>query len=242
MQSRSHLARKLGFGAELTQGDVDRLDRIATIGREVPPGGDLISEGDGAGFVHIVHSGIACRYKILPDGNRAIVALLLPGDFCDLHVSILGRMDHSIGALTECVVSRLLPEDLDEMLRLHPNINRACLWASLVDEAVLREWIVNIGHRNSEKALAHLFCELYTRLGAVGLIYDHSFRMPFTHATLGDLLGISQVHIQRTMSGLRNAGLISVQEQIIQMPDFERLSRLGEFDPAYLHLGRWRNR
>jgi CRP-like cAMP-binding protein len=241
MRLRSSLALKLDFGADLDSDDVEQLDRISTSGRNIAVGGDLILEGDGTAFTHFVHSGIACRYKLLPDGGRAIVALLLPGDFCDLHVSLLDRMDNSIGALTDCVVSRLPTEELDEMLRLHPNINRACLWASLVDEAVLREWVVNIGHRTSQKALAHLFCELYTRLGAVGLIYDHSFRMPFTHATLGDLLGISQVHVQRTLSGLRMAGLITLQAQVIQMPDFPELARLGQFDPGYLHLERRRN-
>lgn len=199
-------------------------------------GQDMVLEGDAPEYVHFVRSGTAFRYKHLPDGRRAIVALLLPGDFCDLHVTILNHMDHSIAALTDCEVTRVPKAEMEDMLYSHPSINRACLWATLVDEAILREWLVNVGRRTADKQLAHLFCELYVRLDAVGLTTDHSFRMPFTQATLGDLLGISPVHVQRAMSALRAEGLIVLQDRNIRLPDFSTLAKLGDFDPAYLHL------
>ncbi len=238
MTNESSLTRKLRFGADLQQADVDRLERLAQQARAFSATQDLIVEDDCPDHVHVVFSGTACRYKNLPDGRRAIVALLLPGDFCDLHVYILGRMDHSIGALTDCVVSRVPALEMEEILRSHPEINRACLWASLVEEAVLREWLVNVGRRSSEKQLAHLFCELYVRLDTVGLTYDHQFPMPYTQVVLGDLLGISQVHVQRVLSALRDDGLVSLQDRRIQITDFQALATLGEFEPDYLHLGR----
>ena len=238
MNNLTSLTRKLHFGADLRQADIDRLERISQQSRAFSATQDLIVENDRPDHVHVVFSGTACRYKHLPDGRRAIVALLLPGDFCDLRIYILGRMDHSIGALTDCVVSRVPAQEMEEILRDYPTIERACVWASLVDEAVLREWLVNVGRRSSEKQLAHLFCELYVRLDTVGLTYGHQFPMPYTQVVLGDLLGISQVHVQRVLSNLREDGLVSLQDRRIQITDFEALATLGEFDSNYLHLGR----
>ena len=147
-------------------------------------------------------------------------------------------MDHSIGALTGCEVARVSPNEIDTLLSQSPGIERACRWATLVDEAFLREWLVNIGRRSSEQQLAHLFCELYVRLRAVGLTDDEPFRMPFTQNTLGNLLGISAVHVQRTMRSLREADLITLQDRHIRLVDYRALAELGEIDPCYLQLGK----
>jgi len=237
MTNDCSLTRKLRHGAALSPDDATRLAGISRTALPLAAGTDLVIEGNDAEYVHFIASGTACRYKHLPDGRRAIVALLLPGDFCDLHVGVLGHMDHSIGTLTECEATRVPSAQLDQTLAEHPSINRACIWASLVDEAVLREWLVNVGRRSADQQLAHLFCELFTRLEAVGLTHDNSFRMPFTQLTLGDLLGISPVHVQRTMGHLRDAGHIVLQDKNLRIPDFPALAALGEFDPAYLHLG-----
>lgn len=236
MAQDSFLTRKLRHGAQLKAADIERLNDVVEPFMSVAAGEDLIQEDDNPKFVHFVKSGIICRYKQLSNGNRAIVALLLPGDFCDLHIHILGHMDHSLGALTESEVSRIAANELHAMLEGHPAINRACLWSTLVDEAILREWLVNVGRRSSEQQLAHLFCELYTRLHAVGLAVGHIFSMPFTQATLADLLGITPVHVQRTMARLRDAGRIVVQNRNIRLLDFDALAELAEFDPVYLHL------
>ena len=235
-----HLIRKLRLGAKLSEDDVDRLKRVVGEARTIPAGQDLTSRGDKPENVHFVQSGFACRYKLTEDGGRAIVALLLPGDFCDLHVAILGEMDHSIGAITNCEVSHIGSAELNAMLVKYPSINRACLWATLVDEAVLREWLVNLGRRTSDKALAHLFCEIFTRLKMVGVVADHHFHLPATQADLGDMLGISQVHVQRTLTKLKDQGLITMQSRYVQIVDVDRLMEFADFDPAYLHLERAR--
>lgn len=236
MHARSYLTRKLRLGAPLRQDDLDRLDQISTTSTRVPANTDLVQVGDDPRCVHVVASGIACRYKLLPDGRRAILALLLPGDFCDLHVAILGEMDHSIATLVDSDVVRIPEAAINTLLDTHPRIARACWWATLVDEAILREWLVNVGRRASERQIAHLFCELYVRQRAVGLARDLRMTMPFTQGTLGDLLGISAVHVQRVMSSLRRRQLVSLEGRILTIRDFEALAELGEFDPCYLHL------
>lgn len=232
----SFLARKLQHGANLVDSDVDRIDQIVGEPRDVLAGQDLFLHGDHSAFVHVMNSGTACRYKMLPDGSRAIVALMLPGDFCDLHISILAEMDHSMGAVSDCTISRISSDELDRLLDAHPRIKRACIWSNLVDEAILREWLVNIGRRSSDRRLAHLFCELYLRLNAVGLTEDHTFHVPLTQPILADLLGITPVHVQRTLASLRRSGLVSVQGGYVRIPDFAVLEELAGFDRTYLHL------
>ena len=144
-------------------------------------------------------------------------------------------MDHSIGTLVDCEISRVPRGTVNAMLE-RPAINRACWWATLSDEAVLREWLVNVGHRATDQQLAHLFCELYLRLRAVGLTSDDSFQMPFTQPTLGDLIGATPVHVGRKMGKLRDSGLITLQDRVMSLPDFEAITEFADFEPEYLHL------
>lgn len=195
---------------------------------------DVISQGDAPQNVHLVMAGVACRYKVLSDGRRAIMALLLPGDFCDLHVAILDRMDHNIGALTECSVVEIPRDILEDMLLHHPRIARAMWWATLVDEAILREWLVSMGRRRADRQLAHLYCELYVRLNAVGGLDGD---LPsLTLEQLADTLGITTVHAHRVQQVLRDKEFVSVQGRSVRIEDFDALAKYGDFDPDYLHL------
>lgn len=234
----SKLTRRLRYGADLQQADVERLEKISTSALFFEAHTDLVRQLDPPRHVHVLVEGVACRYKVLPNGRRSIVAFILPGDFCDLHMTILRHFDYSICTLADSRIARLNGGEVDMMLATFPAINRACWWSTLVDEAVLREWLVTVGRRTSEEALAHLFCELYTRLNAVGLTQDHVFRLPFTQTTLADVLGISTVHVSRVLTSLRSSGLVELQDRLIKLPDFPALCDLAMFDATYLHLGR----
>jgi CRP-like cAMP-binding protein len=176
------------------------------------------------------------RYKVLPDGQRQIMAYLVLGDMCDMHGSILGEMDHSIGALTPCRVAYIPQRAIEELTRRHPRINRALWWATLVDEGTLREWLVTMGRREADQQMAHLFCELLLRLQTVGLATENGFELPVTQDELADTLGLSAVHVNRVLQQLRKDGLISLVGKRLTIHDVERLKALAEFDPTYLHL------
>ena len=150
---------------------------------------DIIREGDAPSDVHLVLEGFACRYKILPNGERQIFAYLVPGDFCDLNVFILKTMDHTIGTLAGC---RLVNIPRSRILELceRPAITRAFWWVTLVDESTLREWLVSMGQRDADQRIAHLFCELQLRLHSVGLCEGSSIKLPITQAELADTMGI----------------------------------------------------
>lgn len=182
--------------------------------------------------------GFACRYKLLPDGRRQIMAFLVPGDFCDLHVAILGEMDHSIGTSWGCTVVDIPRSTVDDLTANHPRITRALWWATLVDEATLREWLVNMGQRDADRQTAHLFCELLVRLQAVGRASADGFEFPITQEDLADTLGVTSVHVNRVLQEMRGKGLIEWKSKRLRIPDVERLKAFAGFDPKYLHLGR----
>lgn len=196
---------------------------------------DIIREGEKPDHVHLILDGWACRYKVLPDGTRQIMAFLVPGDFCDLHVTILGEMDHSIAALTAAEVC-YVPCDRMDALTERPQLSRAFWWATLVDEGVLRAWIVNLGRRDAYEAVAHLFCELHVRLKNVGLVEDDCFDLPLTQEVLADALGLTPVHVNRVLQRLRQEELISLHGGALTILDAARLRKAAGFNPNYLHV------
>ena len=139
---------------------------------------DLIREGDKPGPVFVVLDGWACRYKILPNGSRQVLAFLMPGDCCDLHIGLLEEMDHGIQTVTSALVATIGREEMDAMMERYPRIARSMYIAQLVDEGTMRAWITSMGRRTSVECVAHLMCELYIRGFNIGLTNDHSPAWP----------------------------------------------------------------
>ena len=228
------LARKLGNFTALSDDDHLLLDQVTANAERVGRQQDIAREGETPECVRLILSGFACRYKVLPDGQRQIVAYLLPGDFCDVHVFILRTMDHSIATLSECTVVTI-PRQAVLKLTERPTIARALWWSTLVDEATLREWLLNVGQRRAEVRIAHLLCELLMRLRAVGLA-DGSYALPITQSDLADTVGLSAVHVNRSLQTLRAQDLITFEKQTLAIPDVDRLFAFSGFNPNYLHL------
>ncbi len=233
--------RKLEYGAELSGEDRRVLEEVASDVREIGPRQDVTSQGDRPENVHLLVEGWACRYKLLPDGGRQIMAYLVPGDFCDLHVAILGEMDHSIATVSKCKIAYIAEQTISDLTGSNPTINRALWWATLVDEGTLREWLANMGRRPADQQLAHLICELLVRLQSVGIADGNSFDFPVTQEELADTLGMSQVHVNRMLQQLRGDGLIFLENRRLTVPDVDRLNDFAGFDPSYLQLTKRKN-
>ncbi len=232
------LFAKLEMGGGLEEADREALGALCADVRAVAANRDIISEGDSPDFVHLMIAGWAARYKIVPDGARQITAFLLPGDFCDAHVAVLREMDHGIVALTPATVA-YISQQVIETLPLHrPRLARALWWATLVDEAVLRSWIVNLGRRDAYERVAHLLCELRQRLANVGLVEGDHFALPLTQEELADALGLTAVHINRVLQRLRREGLITLKGGTLTILDGKGLRRASGFNPNYLHAKR----
>lgn len=232
------LVRKLEHGAELSKTDVKALEEAVASVKQIANQTNLIEEGDRPEFVHVVLEGFACRYKLLEDGGRQIMAWLLPGDFCDLHVAILGQMDHNIGTLSASRIALIRPESVHALTQTSASLSKALWWASLVEEAILREWLVGMGRRPADRQIAHLFCELLARLKAVGRAPGNILKMPVTQAQLADSVGLSTVHVNRSVMQLRELGLITWRDKELTVTDVDGLQAFAGFDPNYLHLSK----
>jgi CRP-like cAMP-binding protein len=234
----SQLFRKLCDGGGLNTGDIALLQASIFAARTMKAGEDIVRAGGPPGSVILVTEGVACRRQPLPDGKHAITAILLPGDFCNLHALILGHMCHGIAALTDCAVVEMPARTIDHLMRVNPRIARA-LWRSmLADEAVLRAWLVNIGQRPSDRKVAHLLCELRLRLHSVGLATPQSMRLPMRQKELAEMLGLAKEYLNRVLRDLQQAGLLAVEGREIFFPALSRLEEFAGFEPDYLDLPR----
>jgi len=231
------LARKLGCFVELSPADRSALvDLWRGQRHHAAAGQDIAREGDVAGSISLLVSGWACGYKLLPDGRRQITAFYLPGDVLAPGTMIVERLDQSLSALTPVRHVTLSFAELAQIRRQQPNVGKAMLWAGVVDAAIQRERIVSLGKRSALERVAHLFCELYVRLSKVGLAASGRCELPITQGDLADALGLSSVHVNRTLRELRERELLVLQDRQLQLPDFAALGAIGMFDPAYLHL------
>lgn len=234
---RRPLIRKLEKFTRLSQADKDMLARIGGQRvRRFAAREDIIHEGEKPEYINLINEGWACRYKTLEDGRRQVIAFFLPGDLCDLNVFILKEMDHSIAAVTPVVISEISRAAFDEMMMGHPRITQALWWESLVAAAIQREWTVNLGQRDALERMAHLLCELFIRLEAAGCTSDSSCEFPLTQTELGDTLGMSTVHVNRTLQELRASNLIVLKDRTLTIPNLKALQSVALFNANYLHL------
>lgn len=150
-------------------------------------------------------------------------------------------MDHSIATLTDASVVDVPPETIEKLVA-NPRINRALWWMTLVDEGTLREWLVNMGQRDAAAQMAHLFCELHMRMDSVGLAEGNSFYFPLVQEELADVLGLTAVHVNRTLMKLREKGMVTLEAKRLTIIDPNALRKFADFDPNYLHLRDRKNR
>jgi CRP-like cAMP-binding protein len=220
-----------------------QLDQLLTYPTKTWKRGEtIIGEGEKVTHIHLVLTGLAARSKTLADGSRQFMALLIPGDLCDVEVFVLESMDHDIVALsdTTCV---LIPSDLmREMLTRGSNLTMAMWWSTMTDSAILREWIVDHGSRDATERLAHLFYEMLIRYRIVGETTDDAFPFPMTQEELADATGMTPVHVNRVLQQLRSEGLIDLRGRSLTILDPDRLKQVAKYDVNYLHLVRTERR
>lgn len=235
--SPSALVTKLSAFGTLSDNEVEVLENLSQNPKLMKAEQILLHEGVPSDSVYLIVSGLACRYKMLAGGRRQVLGYLIPGDLCDIHFAIANRPDYSVALTAGSSVVRIPTYKIAALMRSYPAINRAFSMASLIDAVILREWLLSVGQRDALQKLCHLFCELAVRLEAIGgMNNDGSFELPLNQVMLADTLGLTSVHINRTLKRLRNEGLIKFCHRRLVIPDRERLAAIAEFDGAYLKL------
>jgi CRP-like cAMP-binding protein len=236
--STSRLVQRLSRLQPLTTDERQALDSAAGPTRLHRPHEDLVREGESALHLSLILSGFAYGCRVLPDGRRQIVSYLIPGDLCDLRLLILPTPTHTVSTLTAANVLVFGRDALLGLIERHPRLGRGLCWLALQEEMIAREWLANIGQRTALERLAHLLCEIFTRMQAVGLADGTRCELPLTQVELADTLALSTVHVNRTLQELRRQGLVSLSSGMLEIHDFGALRSMAMFAPDYLHPGR----
>lgn len=201
-----------------------------------PRGAGIVATGEEVLHVFVISKGWALRYRTLKDGRRQIVNVMLPGDCFDLLAVIKAKADHSVEALTNVELLRLGSSEFLDAIRSNSQLATAFWWAAVQEESILREQIVRLGRRTGRERLAHFLLELRRRLLHAGQDVGDTLNLPMSRDVLADLLGLSSVHVSRSVTALRDAGLIRTSNGSIQLLDIEGLTEVAQFDPSYLHI------
>ena len=232
------LLRKLEHVMVLSDSERQTIAELPEHVLHVEPRKDILNGSRQTG-VHLLCTGIAGRYALLGEGQRQITAFLVPGDCCDLRALLMRDMDHSVAAFGPCEVAVVPHQRLFAAIEKHPRLGLALWGDTLLDAAIHREWVANVGRRPAYARIAHLLCEIWFRLKSVGISHDHAFDLPLTQGDLGDATGLSVVHVNRTIRQLREDGLIHLNRgRVVQLLDWQRLTEVAEFDPAYLRAAK----
>jgi CRP-like cAMP-binding protein len=230
----SPLTRKLLAFVALSEDELTVLARLHQRRRSFAAGRDLVQQGQAGHAAYILSAGWVCSYKIQPDGTRQIVDFQVPGDFLGLRSVLLRTSDHSFEPINDIQAVEVLASDLLEAFAHTPRLATAILWAVSRDEAMVVEHLVCVGRRDADARMAHFLLELGSRLALVGIGNKEGFDCPLTQYHLADALGLSAVHVNRTLRQLRESGLVTFRDGHVTFDDHDRLIDLAEFDPTYL--------
>ncbi|MEX0923531.1 MAG: Crp/Fnr family transcriptional regulator [Rhodovibrionaceae bacterium] len=232
----SPLMRKLAQCIELDSAARMRLQEFEAAVKPLPPGADLIKENSPYEQAGVVVEGWCLKYKLLDDGRRQVINFVLPGGFIGLHANVFEIADHSVSTLTACQVSRFDPQQITKTFSELPRLAAAIVWDHAREEAVLMERLASLGRRSAYERFAHLLVELTVLLSRRSEELPRKVVLPITQAVIADTLGLSPVHVSRTIQRLRRDGLIEDGRQRgIALCDLAGLMRVCGFDETYLH-------
>jgi CRP-like cAMP-binding protein len=230
------LIRKLGSVFTLAEDERQALEALPMQVMVIKDDQDIVRMGDRPSRSCLILSGFAATYKVTAGGKRQIVSFAIAGDIPDLQSLHLKTLDTSIATISTCRVGFIPHEALRDICLRYPRIGAAFWRETLIDAAIFREWVMNVGQREAYQRMAHVLCELLVRLRAVGLAEDHACELPITQSEFADAIGITTVHVNRVLQQMRADGLIESKGTQVKIPDWDKLKQAGEFDPAYLHL------
>ncbi|HEX8223453.1 MAG TPA: Crp/Fnr family transcriptional regulator [Allosphingosinicella sp.] len=230
------LLRKLQAHARLEEEDRQAIEALPYTLKTLEPLSYTVREGETPEVCAVLVSGFAYRQKLTGEGARQIVGIHIPGEALDLQNLFLDVSDHNVQMLTRAEVAIIPRPALQELVRTRAAVAHAVLMVILVEASIFREWVLNVGRRDASTRLAHLLCEFAVRLEAQGLANGDGFELPMTQEQLGDALGLTPVHVNRTIKALEALGFVQRDRRRVRFPDWERMRSFGDFTQRYLHI------
>lgn len=232
----SPLVARLKAIAALDNRDVEALEALPIEMKVVRSNHSIVRTGDRPSSCCLIVDGFVLRAKSTSDGRRQILSIHQSGDIPDLQSLYLHVMDHDVTTMGECVLGFISHDPLRQLIRAHPTIAEILWRDTLADAAIFREWILNVGQRDALSRIAHLLLELYSRQKLIGRVKENSFRLPITQTQLGDAVGVTSVHVNRTLQELRAKHLLEMSGGMVVIHDETTLRGIAGFDPLYLHM------
>lgn len=229
------LIRKLESHFPLTAEDRSLILGLPYKPRKLEAQSYVLREGDRPDRCAVLLSGYAFRHKLTGSGSRQILSIHIPGEALDFQNMFLDEADHNVQTLTRAEVAEIPRRAIEQLAAMQPNVAKAILIDTLVEASIFREWVLNIGRRDSRSRIAHLLCEFAFRLTAQGLKPDGQIELPMTQEQLADATGLTAVHVNRVLKTLQSEGLLQLDRRAMRFPNWQRMRDVGDFNPRYLH-------
>jgi CRP-like cAMP-binding protein len=230
------IVRRLETRVPLQEEDRAAIRALPFVYRTLEPASYLLREGEPPELCAVLLSGFAYRHKVTGEGERQILSVHMPGEFLDLQNSFLEVADHNVQALTRVEVAIVPVSAIRAIALSHPRVGEAMWIDTLIDAAIFREWIVNVGRRDAISRISHLLCEFALRLERGGLSEHYRYELPMTQEQIADATGLTSVHVNRVLKELGRLGVITREKRAVEIVNWDRLSAIGDFNARYLHF------
>ncbi|SFI87402.1 Crp/Fnr family transcriptional regulator [Bradyrhizobium sp. Gha] len=232
---RAALVERLRISSAIADKDVREIEALPISVRQFPAETAVVRDGERATNCCLIADGFCARSKTIASGKRQILSLHIPGEIPDLMSLFLHVMDHDLSTLTPATLGFIKHDDLQKLHRRNPDLAEMFWRDTLIDAAMFREWIVNVGQRPAPARLAHVMIELRERLRLIGRVDGDSFEMPLTQEQVGETLGITSVHVNRVIKQVRQDGIVEFNRGRVTVLDERKFQELADFDVRYLH-------
>jgi len=229
------LTEKLSRLVALSPAEVAVLDELQASPRRVPRGREIVSEGRRYDGLQVLIEGVALRYRVLQDGRRQVLNIILPGDFIGFPGCFFENALYSIAGLGDCIVSPVPFSRLLGLFATHARLSAVIFWTLSCETAMYAEHLIGVGRRSALERVAHFLLEMLTRLQAIRLADDSSYRLPVTQELLADALGLSVQYVNQTLRQLREEGLVTVERHYVTIHDYDALAALADFERTYIN-------
>lgn len=228
--------RRLTARSRLTREEQEAVLGLKSHAAQVPAHVDFVEIGEHVDHACLIADGLAGRFEQVRDGRRQITALHIAGDMADLPSVVSPKVGWALAALTTTTILRVPHAELRRVAVAYPALAEAFWRDCVVDSSIFSEWVVNVGRRDAKSRLAHLLCEMALRIEQTGSGDRSLFKLALSQADLADVLGLTSVHVNRTLQRLRIGGMASMAAGSVTISNWDELVRVADFDETYLLL------
>jgi CRP-like cAMP-binding protein len=229
------LTRKLSRLMELSPAEIEVLRELQSAERRIARGREIVAEGRKYDALMILLDGAALRYRVLNDGRRQVLNIVLPGDFIGYPGCFFENALYTITALGECTASSVPFTRFLHLFQSHSRLGAAIFWSLSCETAMYAEHLIGVGRRSALERVAHFLLEMLARLQAIGLADQTSYRLPLTQELIADALGLSVQYVNQTLRQLREEGLVNIERQLVTILNLDGLATLADFERGYIN-------